>query len=386
MAIADFFKKLLGKGGDASVIGIDIGTSSIKVVQLKKKKGKAVLETYGEIALGPYANLSVGQATSLPNPKIIEALLDVIKESNVTTPNSGFSIPFRSSLVTLIEMPALPEKQLAEMVPIEARKYIPVPITEVSLDYWVVPKAEGMPEEEHQTTQPNVNAFNNQNSVQDSAFKNKIDVLVVSIHNDVLNNFADIVNQSRLNTSFFEIEMFSSTRSLTTNEPYPVMIFDFGASGTKLYIVEHGVIKASHIINKGSQDITLSISKGLNISWDKAEQVKRNLASLKQEDQQAINEIISLTLDFVFEEASSILVSFQKKYNKAVGKVILTGGGVAQKGIYEMAKSAFQTDVEMGDPFSKIEAPAFLQNVLRLTGLEFNVAVGVALRKLQELG
>lgn len=382
MGLGDFLKNIFSSK-DSSVIGIDVGTSAIKVVQLKKKGGRAVLETYGEIALGPYGGVSVGQSTNLPNQKIIEALLDVVRESNVTTTSAGFSIPFRSSLVSLIEMPALPEKQLAEMVPIEARKYIPVPISEVTLDYWVVPKGENIEEEAAEAN--SASAAKGADDKNHDPFKKKTDVLVVSIHNDILNNYADIVTQSKMNTTFFEIEMFSSTRSLTTNEPYPVLIFDMGASGTKLYIVEHGVIKASHIINKGSQDITMSISKGLNISWDKAEQIKRNLSSLKSEDQQAIQEIISLTLDYIFSESTTILLAFQKKYNKAVGKVILTGGGVAQKGIYDMAKAAFQTDVQMGDPFSKVEAPAFLQNVLRVTGLEFAVAVGIALRKLQEL-
>ena len=80
-----------------SVIGVDIGTSAIKVVQLRRERGRVILETYGAIALGPYAGVEVGRATALPAEKIAEALKDVVREANVTTVDSAVSIPYSSS-------------------------------------------------------------------------------------------------------------------------------------------------------------------------------------------------------------------------------------------------------------------------------------------------
>lgn len=134
------FLQNIFKKTDDSVIGVDIGSSSIKIVQLRKKRGRAILETYGEIALGPYTGIAVGQVTSLPADKIAEAIKDLIREANVTTLSAGVSIPFKSSLVTLMELPVTDEKQLKEMIPLEARKYIPVPISEITLDWWVIPR------------------------------------------------------------------------------------------------------------------------------------------------------------------------------------------------------------------------------------------------------
>src|SRR3989344_8400887 len=134
-AIADLFKK----SGD-SILGIDIGSSSIKAVQLRKRSGQALLETYGEIALGPYSGLEIGRATHLPAERLSEALNDVLRESNTTTKKCGIAIPLPSSMVSLIEMPALSPSQLATMIPLEARKYIPVPINEITLDWWVIPE------------------------------------------------------------------------------------------------------------------------------------------------------------------------------------------------------------------------------------------------------
>src|ERR1700730_530531 len=87
-----------------SVLGIDIGTSSIKVVQRGRETGRVLLETYGAIALGPYAGVEIGRATSLPADKIAEALKDVIREANVTTADAAISIPYSSSLVSVIKL------------------------------------------------------------------------------------------------------------------------------------------------------------------------------------------------------------------------------------------------------------------------------------------
>lgn len=374
--MANFFKNLF-KSSEGSVIGIDVGSSSLKIIQIKKKHGRAVLETYGALALGPYANLSIGQVTNLSPEKIGEALKDLIKESNVTSLIGGLSIPFRSSLVSLIELPALGEKKLQEMIPIEARKYIPVPISEVSLDWWIVPS-------EHDSSLDFVENDDESKRIQDAQTK-KTEVLVVSIHNDVLNSYTTVVRQANLQDSFFEIEMFSSTRALLSGETQPVLIFDFGASSTKIYILERGVIRYSHVINRGSQEISMTISRSLGVTFDQAEHIKRNLGTGQVPNEKNIYDAISLTLDYIFSEANSTVLNYQRKYNKVISKVILTGGGSNMKGVLEMAKANFQTEVVIGLPFAKVETPAFMDEVLTSIGSEFSVAIGVALRKLQEL-
>jgi Tfp pilus assembly PilM family ATPase len=96
-------------------------------------------------------------------------------------------------------------------------------------------------------------------------------------------------------------------------------------------------------------------------------------------------DIISVTFDYIFSEANQVVLAYQKKYNKNVSKVLLVGGGSALIGLEDLAKKSFQTDVSAGNPFAKVVVPAFLEEVLRKTGPEFTVAVGLALRKLQEV-
>jgi cell division ATPase FtsA len=193
------------------------------------------------------------------------------------------------------------------------------------------------------------------------------------------------VTKSELDAGFFEIEIFSTMRSVLDQEITPVLVVDMGATSTKLYIVEKGILRASHMINRGSQNITNELSKSLGISLEDAEYLKREKGIDGEINGVKIRDIVTITLNYIFSEANQILLAYQKKYNKNISKVMLVGGGSALKGIAEVAKTSFQTEVVAGDPFGKVVAPAFLEKVLRDTGPEFAVAVGVALRRLQEL-
>lgn len=377
--MGSFLDNFLGKPSP-SVIGIDIGSSSIKVVQLRKKGSQALLETYGELSLGPYAGVSVGQATNLPQDKIIQALHDLLieKEVNITTNLAGISIPYSSSLMTVVEMPVVPQKELASMIPIEARKYIPVPISEVSLDWSVIPrdKLDPLPED----AAPVIPGVPVPTKMQMQ------DILLVAIHNETLARYTDIATKNNLNTSFFEIEIFSTMRSVLDQVVAPMMIFDMGAATTKLFIVERGILRMSHTINRGSQNITSAISKSFGVEMDKAEVMKRHSGLTDTTpDGVSIANIIRLTLDFLFTEANRVILTYEKKYNKNISKVLLVGGGSSLKGLEPLAQKNFQTEVFGGNPFSKVITPAFLDEVLKQTGPQFAVSLGLALRRLQEL-
>ncbi|MBX4181678.1 type IV pilus assembly protein PilM [Candidatus Parcubacteria bacterium] len=362
------------KKDDPRALGVDIGSSAIKIVQLRKKNGQAVLETYGELALGPYAGVTIGQAVQLPPDKLSTALSDLMKEKevNVTTRRCGVSIPFSSSLMSVIEMPEVSLKQLAVMVPIEARKYIPVPIAEVTLDWSVIPKSQLKIEEEDANDSMPIKAVP------------KMEVLTVAIHKQTLSHYQDIITTAGLEPGFFEIEIFSTMRSVLDQGLKPMMIMDMGAASTKLYIMERGIVRASHTINRGSQDITSTLSRSLGMTPEQAEILKRSVGASGEDPK--VTEAILLVLDYIFAEVNSVLVAFEKKHNQTVAKAILVGGGSALKGLANLAKDSFKTEVEAGMPFNKVAAPAFLENILKETGPEFAVAIGLALRKLADEG
>ena len=378
----------LGKSSN-SVVGVDIGTSAIKVVQLRKEKGAAVLETYGELSLGPYADLEIGRATSLDTDKLAEALRDILKESNITSNNVGVSIPFASSLITLIELPALQQHKLASVIPIEARKYIPVPISEVQLDWFIIPEGETKFLSDNQEEEEKEKQKKKKEEESDDD-NDKTLVLLVAIHNEVLEKYNTVLKAANLKPSFYEIEIFSSIRSILTRGIAPVVVLDIGAVRTKLYIVEYGIVRSSHVINKGSQDITLALSGAtgaLGATVTKAEQLKREfglLGDASEEGQQTATASMR-TMEYIFSEAGRSVTAYQRRHNTNISQIILTGGGSTIKGALPLAEKKFDMEVTLGDPFAKVGSPAFLEEVLKEAGPEFAVAVGLALRKLQEL-
>ncbi|MDO8659287.1 MAG: type IV pilus assembly protein PilM [Candidatus Parcubacteria bacterium] len=375
----NIFSKLMsiGKrsgGEELTALGIDIGSSAIKVVEIKKKGGKAILETYGAISLGPYAELDVGKVTNLPVEKLAGALKEVLKQSGVTVSAGALSIPVQSSLIFIVELPSqIEESKMGEIISTEARKYIPVPITEVSLDYFILPKKESSFEE--------MNSSDNASDTPKST--EKINVLVVATQNDAISKYRSIVSECSFSASFFEIEIFASIRANFEHELSPVLLIDFGASRTKLSIVEFGMVKSYHTIDRGGADISDAISKSLGISFPEAEKMKREFGLLGNGAEKSLPDIIKIHLDYIFSETNNMLLGYEKKYNRTISKVIFTGGGALLKGLNETAVNNFRAEIELGHPFSKVNAPAFLDKVLETMGPEFAVALGLALRKLQ---
>ena len=363
------FKDAFKSESNDSALGIDIGSSSIKIVQLKKKHGKAVLETYGALALGPYGDADVGTVTNLPVDKISQALLDLMKESNTTTKTGAISIPSSASMIFTITLPGnITEAQLPNIVPNEARKYIPVPISEVTLDWWMIPRqAESVNEADP--------------TLAGKAPEEKTEVLVVAIHNDTLSRYRDILAKTEIKSDFFEMEIFSAIRSTFGHEIAPVLVMDFGASKTKLSIIEYGIVRTFHVVNRGAQDMTKNIAQSLNISFKDAEHLKRQVG-LDPVDNKTVADINKLSVDFIIAETNSVVLAYEKKYNKTISKIVISGGGALLKGLRLHAAEAFRAEVVYGDSFSKIEAPAFLAPVLEMSGPEFAVAVGLALRQI----
>ena len=365
------------KNTDGSVVGVDVGASSIKVVQLRASRGIAVLETYGEIALGPYAQAAIGKTVKLPPEKTAEALMDVMKEANVTAHEASVSIPFSSSLLTVVDLPKVDAESLKRIIPIEARKYIPVPVSDVVLDWFVIPAEEG-----------EASAFDQVQGEKKAKGPKGQEVLLVAIHNDILRNYQTVMSTAGLNVDFYEIEVFSAIRATVDHGIAPLLMVDLGASTSKMYIVERGIVRLTHIVTAGGQNMTETLANTMNWEFEKAERVKRergliDSTAFSREENDQIKAALLSTLARVFSEVNRVLLSYGERSNKNVARVILTGGGASLPGLVDVARTSLNAEVEIANPFAHTEAPAFLADVLRMIGPGFAVSVGLALRKLK---
>jgi type IV pilus assembly protein PilM len=360
-----------GASQDNTAVGIDIGTSSIKVVELKKENGRALLTTYGALSLGQYKEGgSIGQVVTLDADTIARALTDTLKETNIASKNVVIGIPSVSCIIFILQIPAtIDEASLPVVIPSESKKFIPVPIEDVSLDWYIIPRREDSGIAARVLTE--------------SGGEAKMSVLVVATLNETLAKYSEVLQKTALPMDTLEIEIFSHIRSVLTRELFPVLIIDIGASKTKLTIVEHGIVETFRLVNRGSQDMTLSIAHSLEVNFDKAESIKKQFGLLSTPEYLSLSDTLKTHFVDIFQEANTNILAYEKRYNKNIGKIIFTGGGAMTKGLLEYASQSFSAELIIADPFSKVESPVFLAGVLKNTGPEFSVALGLALKKFQ---
>ncbi|HEX4799101.1 MAG TPA: type IV pilus assembly protein PilM [Candidatus Paceibacterota bacterium] len=349
-------KDITAPSGKGSFLGVDIGSSTIKIVQIKNEKGLPTLETYGELQLGPYEGVEIGRNTHLQSARLTEALIDIIREATATSTTVAYALPYNSSFTNVVSIPTLDEEKITSMLPIEARKYIPVSLSKVALD-WVL-------------------LGTNKQLVTTS-------VLLTATYTQVIEKYEEVIRGAGLTSQVHEIEVFSSLRSIVSPEDDVVALLDFGGSSTRLYIVEKGVVRKTHSVLLSGVDISNAFAQSLNIEFSHAEEVKRTHGISGIAGEAEAQKLIVQVLERGLRELHTVLSRYEADESLQIQKIILTGGASLLKGLDMYTRDMFSRNVEYAQPFDKVAYPAFLTDVLHEAGPSFAVAVGVALHALQ---
>ena len=178
-----------------------------------------------------------------------------------------------------------------------------------------------------------------------------------------------------------EIEVFSTIRSVFHREIAPVLVVDYGAGTTKVSVVEYGVVRAYHVINRGASFITDALARTQGIDFDKAEELKREIGMTNIPGREAATQSIAAGVQYVINEIQTVLLQYERQSHRAVTKIILCGGGSSLPGFMEKMIETFGIETVYGNPFDKAEAPEFMRPVLERAGPEFAVAMGLALKE-----
>ena len=357
------------KGGE-SVLGIDFGSSTIKLVELRKRQERAGLMTYGELAIGPYGGVEVGRASRVVEAKAKEAIEDLLRESAAKSREAVVGIPARSSFVTIVEMPVMGEKELSEAIKFEARRYVPVPISEVTVDWWIIPDTFGL----------------NSGLDEDEGLgkkKKTMSVLLVAIHNETIEKYKSFMNAAGIKILGLEIEIFSAARSLLGNDLAPILLLDVGASSVKMTIVDYGIVRMVYVHDRGSQAVTDALAGALGVDFARAEEMKRAIGLSSKPEHQEMKSIMEPILDGFLSETSRLMIDYRRKSGRSVSRVILYGGGGALKGFTEKVAERLGLEAAIGQPFSRIEYPLLVQPSVKEVGPVFASAVGLGLRGLK---
>ena len=349
----------LKKEDVGQALGLDIGTSSVKVVQLRKEKNRIVLDTYGEVALGPYSGLKIGQSTHLGEEKLLEAIKDLFKEAKVTARDAVLAIDSSGAFVSLVHVPKVGDAELKTMMPIEARKYIPIPLTDVQMDWWHIPE-----------------------TVKFKGDEKLISVVLAAVNNSTLIGYDGLVKKLELKNVEYEIHGYSLLRSSPPHTHKMVMYVDIGAQTTTLSLVYQGIVLDMHVISRGSQDSTVQLSRALSITLDTAEESKRVFGYQGDESNPYLKDILELSSYPLFGEIARLSLMYERKYNQTIEGIILTGGGARIPGMITTYSKTVHIAGRIVTPFEQVVVPEFLSEMMERVGPTYAVALGCALKKL----
>ncbi|MBI4050732.1 MAG: type IV pilus assembly protein PilM [Candidatus Doudnabacteria bacterium] len=332
-----------------SKLGIDIGTSSIKAVQLKKEREAQDyhLETYGTVNVAAELN----QRSELD---VISRTAEIIKQllvkAQVTTKKVVASLPNSIVFVSVIEMPALSEKELKSAVDWEARRYVPLPLEEVTLSWSVL-------------SEPPQNG------------KNK--VLLTAVPTSVIDNYLQMFKLAGLEPLALEIEALALIRSLVGAGKECVLIIDIGARNTSLNLVDKGFLRVSRNLAIGGDTLTQAVSQSLKISFGRAEQFKKDLGVMGGADQ--IPQAMRPALDTIKNETRQLLKIYEST-GGAVRHIIFTGSGAYLPGLINYF-SDIGIKAALGDPLQFIKFDQEIKPHLSRAALGLSVAIGLAIRE-----
>lgn len=350
-----FLKRETKIGGDDRSVGIDIGASTIKVVELRKTSTALTLATYGELQLGPYSDQPTGATVKLDHDQSIKALVDVIRESGAVAKTGVLAVPLASSFLTTISLKAEDSAEVAKMIPVEARKYIPIPLNEVALDWCEL-----------------------EQSAQAEKSENR-NVLLAAIQNESLTHYQRLMSAVGMHGQPTEIEAFSAIRVVVQDLEAPSLIIDLGASMSKLYIVKGTTLQKLHRVKVGGEQVTKHLSGLINVSFEEAELIKREQAS-SAEYAKDVKTAMVATLERPFQEFQRVIHQYQTVNDIAFTKIHVIGGGAQLDQVSEYISEVFSMESLIHNPFSKVAYPAFMEDVLQELGSSFAVATGAALR------
>ncbi len=355
-SLKDLVSSFSAVSGTVGAVGVDVGSSSIKVVELQEKDEVLTLTTYGELQLGPYGGKELGEPVQLEPKSEQEALVDVIRESAVEMRSAVFAMPLSSSFVTNVSLEAEADDDLSPMVRVEARKVIPASLSEVTLDWAEVER----PKKEDDGV-------------------NRRDVLIAAIQNAALERLKVLMQFAGFKEPPTEIECFSAIRGLyNTKEPNTVIV-DIGATSTKLYIAHDALLMRMHRVRAGGAVVTKEIAKAMKVDFVKAE-VMKQAADRSSDNFSDIKRAHDSTYERPFREFNQVLREYENKTGHKIDVVYLTGGGALFPGVDILLKDIIKKDVELANPFSKVSYPAFMDDVIKKIGPSFTVALGAALR------
>jgi len=340
----------LGLNKRAAAFGLDIGSSSIKAVELTRARRTYLLKAAASVPLGRDA-ISDG---NIRNPAAVtEAIAACVDKAGITTTSVTISLSGRDSIVKRIPLPKIPRAELADAILLEAEHHIPFGIDEVFLDYEVVAET-----------------------------AHAISMLLVATKKAKVLEYVAAVEAAGLNPVVVDLDAFAIQNQFEVNHAVEttdaVALIDIGASVTKINVVRAGAPLFARDVPLGGNTYTDAIADSLSIPFDMAESLKRGRSDGASDDEvaqllAAISHELSLEVQRTFDYVASA-ADWER-----IGAIVISGGGARLSGLVDILTASWGVPVELAQPFRSIGCGS--RQWADADGALFAVALGLALRR-----
>ncbi len=334
------------------IIGVDIGYDTLKIIQTRQVGKKHRVLAYSKVPIPPRSLQHAKDSKQI----VVDALKKGLMEAKPHRISSSYVIsglPESKVFTTVLKVPPMTLREMAEAIPLQASKYVPIPIEGLTIDF--------------QPLAPN--------------WEGSLDVLVIAAPTSLVERYAEIFSEVGLSLFALETKPIANSRSLLTeNDTEPILIVDIGAEGCGLTLFDNKIIRFTTSLPQGGNIFTKSISSKLGISEHEAESLKRKYGITGQNEDLA--SAIQSDIHEIVEEINRAISYYEARTerNKQVSKIRLCGGAAQTPGIVEFLQKNTKKQVEIGNLLINTT-----QNSNKIftesSPMRYSTAIGLALRK-----
>lgn len=341
----------------AQIFGLDIGSTQIKVAEIKLVGGKKELNALGIAPTPSKGALSEAESDQFA---LAEAIRNLVREAKISTPYVVASLPESQIFTRVIEMPPLTDSELQSAIKYESEQYIPIPLPDVKLDYEVLYRpAQG----------------------EDK----KMEVLLVAAPNVLINRYLKIINMAGLKPHALETEVTAAVRSLIINSQFSptTLVLDIGATTTELSTVSDKKIVFTRSIATGGAAFTRAVAQDLGFETDQAEEYKRTYGLDSTQLEGKITAAIKPIFDVITGEVQRALAYWAGKHaDNTIKRIVVAGGSAKLPGLIPYLADATGLEGQVGDPWTGLSFNPSLGREFKDEGPVYAIAVGLALKEL----
>jgi type IV pilus assembly protein PilM len=349
--------------GSKSVVGLDIGSSCVKAVELAPRGNGFELLHLG---VAPLPHDAIVEGAFLNSGAIVDAIREAIERSGTRAKNAAAAVSGHSVIVKKISVPAMTVAELEESIRWEAEQYIPFDVNEVNLDFEVLQQGDS---------------------------ERPMEVLLVAAKKDLIDDYINLITEAGLSPAVIDVAGFAVENAFETNlEPNPnavVAVVNIGAQVVNINVVANGVPAFTRDVAGGGNQYTAEIQRALSIGFDEAERIKIG-EPLARESQEVVPQEVeqamrSITGNLVAEIARSLDFFAATAAETRIQRLVLAGGSSRVPGLDTMFRERTGLQVETLNPLAKmLPSSRFDPEFLAQVGPSLGVGVGLALRRVDE--